>query len=89
MSLVTEHGRWKNLNFNSLLHMIGISALVWVGTTVNQSRDRLAKIDSEIAVISATDQSKWDQLNRIETEVNKQRDQLHDLQIEVAKLKNK
>lgn len=90
MALLTEQRwHWRNLNFNSLLQMIAISALLWVGETVSSSKDRLSKIEERLAVIDSANNIKVEQLNRIESEVGKQRDQLHDLQVEVAKLKGK
>lgn len=87
LSTIDAHkpSKW---NLNSILHLIAICALLWVLETVTSSKDRLSKIDEQLAVMAASNNSKWEQLNRIEEEVNKQRDQLHDLQIELAKLKS-
>ncbi len=86
---LTESIAPRKWNLNSILQLVAISAMIWVGETVTASKDRLAKIDESLAVMRVSNTSKWEQLDRIENEVGKQRDQLRDLQIDVSKLKSK
>ncbi len=88
MSLLS-HAAPSKWNLNSILQLIAIGAILWTGETVMSSKDRLGKIEESLAVMSTTNDDRLTQLNRIEAEMARQRDQLRDLQVEVAKLKGK
>jgi hypothetical protein len=79
----------RGFNFNSFLNLIAIACIFWVGEEVLSSKERMVKVEQALAVMAVANEAKLESLNRIEAEVNRQRDQLHDLQLDVSKLKNK
>jgi hypothetical protein len=79
----------KGWNLNSILQLIALSSIFWVGYTVTTTKEKISTIEEQVSVLRTANESKWDQLNRIEQEVNKQRDQLRDLQLDVSRLKSK
>jgi len=77
----------KQLNFNTVVSVIVLASIAWVGTSIRDGADKLSRIDNRMSVMEALNSDKIDRLIRIEAELQRQRDSLRDLQMDVTKLK--
>ncbi len=57
-----------------------LGVLVWVGSSIQQNNNRLVIVETLL-------QQKIEQLNRMETRQDRQGDQIHDIQIELSRIK--
>lgn len=79
--------RTKPLNFNTLLNIIVIAAIGYVGKTVTEGNDKLGRLSERLAVMEATNMTKLEQLNRIEVQLTHQQGQINDMQLELVRMK--
>jgi hypothetical protein len=54
-------------NVNTILMVVVLAAIGWVGTNINEANKRLSILSEKIAVIDANNTSKIEQLNRKES----------------------
>lgn len=78
----------KPLNFNTILNVIIIAVVAWVGKSIQDGAEKLNNIDKRMAIMEAVNSDKIDRLIRIESELSRQRDSLRDLQIDITRIKN-
>jgi cell division protein FtsB len=80
-------GNKGGLNVNTILTTIVLGTMAWVGNTLKDNVNELAKLREKIAVIEAVNVQKVDQLNRIESRQAAQQDQINAIQLELARLR--
>ena len=88
------NGPTKQLNFNTVLNFIIIAVVGWVGTSIKDGTEKLARINERIAIIETANIGKVEQLNRIEADQVRARQEMTrywqavmDLQLELARVK--
>ncbi len=79
----------KQLNFNTVVSVVVLAAVGWVGTTIRENSAQLSRLSERMSVMEAVNTDKITRLGRIEEELGHQRDTLRDLQIDVNRIKNK
>lgn len=79
-----SHTKDKPFNFNTIVGFVILGVLAWCGNTLRNVNDDIIKLK---AVSELRDLVKADQLNRIESTVNHQQQQITDLQLDVVRLK--
>ncbi len=67
-------------NLNTIVGTITLGVIVWVGTS-------LLSLTTKVNRIEAVFDAKNEQLNRIEAEVTRQRAQIYELQLDMARIK--
>ncbi len=77
----------KQLNFNTVVSALVLASIAWVGSSIRDGSEKLSRIDNRMSVMEALNSDKIDRLIRIEAELQRQRDSLRDLQMDVTKLK--
>jgi hypothetical protein len=76
-------------NVNTILMVVVLAAIGWVGTNINEANKRLSILSEKIAVIDANNTSKIEQLNRIEAQLSRQQAQINDMQLDMVRIKGK
>jgi hypothetical protein len=72
----------KRVNFNTFLNVIVLSVTAWVGSSILTLGRQLTRLE-------AVTEMKIEQLNRIELELGRQRNQITELQLDLARVKGK
>ncbi len=87
-NLMEKDKQPKQLNFNTVLNVIVIAVITWVGTSIRDGAEKLNNIDKRMAIMETVNSDKIMRLDRIETELSRQRDSLRDLQMDITRIKN-
>lgn len=72
----------KQLNFNTVISVVVLAAVGWVGTSIKENSAQLSKLSERMSVMEALNNDKITRISRIE-------DALRDLQIDMNRIKNK